>query len=222
MQRKNLEQIYKLLLERFGRQGWWPGETRFEIIVGAVLTQNTNWKNVERAIANLKEAGCMTPAGLKQLEIGELAELIRPAGYYNIKAKRLKNFIGWLFDNYEGRLEHVEQSATEQLRGRLLSINGIGRETADSILLYAFGRAVFVIDAYTARVAFRHNLAYPDSDYEMLQELFASNLPNDAELFNEYHALFVELGKRYCSRRKPKCTGCPLEHLPHTLEPEYY
>ncbi len=218
---KQLTEAYQLLFERFGPQRWWPGETAFEIITGAILTQNTNWANVEKAIANLKSARLLTAEKLFHLDLSQLAELIRPAGYYNIKAKRLKNFVSWFFENYDGQLTNLEDLSTDQLRAELLAIKGLGRETADSILLYAFNRGLFVIDAYTARIAVRHRLIEPGADYEQLQELFQSNLPADSQLFNEYHALLVRLGKEFC-RPKAKCSGCPLEKLPHTLDTEYF
>ena len=221
MTAEQLTEIYQLLFDRFGPQHWWPGQTQFEIITGAILTQNTNWANVEKAISNLKSADCLTPERLYHLDISQLAELIRPAGYYNIKTKRLKNFINWLFDNYDGKLANLETVDTNQLRAELLAINGIGYETADSILLYAFERPVFVVDAYTARIAFRHQLIEPDANYEQLRELFQSNLPEDIQLFNEYHALLVKVGKEFC-KPKAKCPDCPLEKLPHSLEPEYF
>ena len=214
-------EIYQLLFDRFGPQHWWPGQTQFEVITGAILTQNTNWTNVEKAITNLKSADRLTPEKLHNLDFSQLAELIRPAGYYNIKAKRLKNFINWLFDNYDGSLTSLENLDTGRLRAELLAINGIGRETADSILLYAFERPIFVIDAYTARIAFRHQLIQPDADYEQLRELFQSNLPEDVQLFNEYHALLVRVGKQFC-KPKARCPGCPLEELPHSLDTEYF
>lgn len=215
-----LTEIYRLLYDAFGPQHWWPGETRFEIITGAILTQNTSWANVERAITNLKSANFLTPKKLHHVDTVQLAQLIRPAGYYNIKAKRLKNFVNWLFDNYQGKLTNLESIDTEQLRGELLAIKGVGGETADSILLYAFERPIFVVDAYTARIVFRHGLIGPDADYEQLRELFESSLPPDAQLFNEYHALLVKLGKEFC-RPKARCTHCPLEKLPHMLDVEY-
>jgi endonuclease-3 related protein len=215
-----LTEIYQLLFDRFGPQHWWPGQTQFEIITGAILTQNTNWTNVEKAIANLKSADCLTPEKLYHLDVSQLAELIRPAGYYNIKTKRLKNFINWLFDNYDGQLANLETVGTNQLRAELLAIKGVGFETADSILLYAFERPVFVVDAYTARIAFRHQLIEPDANYEQLRELFQSNLTEDTQLFNEYHALLVRVGKEFC-KPKARCPGCPLEKLPHTLDIEY-
>jgi len=220
MTRETLTEIYQLLYDAFGPQHWWPGDTQFEIIAGAILTQNTNWSNVEKAIANLKSADLLSPEKLYHIDTSQLAELIRPAGYYNIKAKRLKNLINWLFENYDGKLSNLEGLDTEQLRAELLSVKGVGRETADSILLYALDRPVFVVDAYTARVAFRHGLIEPDADYEQLRELFQSNLPQDTNLFNEYHALLVRLGKKFC-RPKAQCHACPLEKLPHIVDLEY-
>jgi len=220
MTRETLTEIYQLLYDAFGPQHWWPGDTQFEIITGAILTQNTNWANVEKAIANLKSADLLSPEKLYHIDTSQLAELIRPAGYYNIKAKRLKNLINWLFENYDGKLSNLEGLDTEQLRAELLSVKGVGRETADSILLYALDRPVFVVDAYTARVAFRHGLIEPDADYEQLRELFQSNLPQDTNLFNEYHALLVRLGKKFC-RPKAQCHACPLEKLPHIVDLEY-
>jgi len=218
---EQLNEIYQLLFDRFGPQHWWPGQTQFEIITGAILTQNTNWANVEKAITNLKSADCLTPERLYNLDVSKLAELIRPAGYYNIKTKRLKNFINWLSDNYDGQLANLEAVDTDQLRAELLAVKGIGYETADSILLYAFERPVFVVDAYTARITFRHRLIEQDANYEQLRELFQSNLPEDIQLFNEFHALLVRVGKEFC-KTKAKCSGCPLEKLPHSLETEYF
>jgi endonuclease-3 related protein len=214
---EQLTEIYQLLFDRFGPQSWWPGETQFEIITGAILTQNTNWANVEKAIANLKSADLLTPEKLYRLDVSELAELIRPAGYYNIKANRLKSFLTWLFQNYDGRLENLEELDTDRLRAELLTVKGIGRETADSILLYAFDRPIFVVDAYTARVAVRHGLIEPDADYEQLRELFQSNLQPEPQLFNEFHALLVRLGKEFC-RPNAQCPRCPLEKLPHSID----
>lgn len=220
MTTETVTEIYQVLLDQFGPQHWWPGDTPFEIIAGAILTQNTSWANVEKAIANLKAADCLTPKGLHHLDVSQLAELIRSAGYYNIKARRLKSFVGWLFENHAGELTKLDCVGTEQLRAQLLAIKGIGYETADSILLYALARPVFVVDAYTARIAARHGLIDPGADYEQLRELFESNLPQDVRLFNEYHALLVRLGKQFC-KPKAQCTGCPLEELPHTVDLEY-
>jgi len=218
---EQLTEIYQLLFERFGPQHWWPGETQFEIVIGAILTQNTSWTNVEKAIANLKAADRLTPEALYDLDHARLAELIRPAGYFNVKAKRIMSFLSWLFEHYDGRLEDLEAINTYQLREELLSIKGIGPETADSILLYAFGRPVFVVDTYTARIAVRHHLIEPDAGYAQLQDLFQSNLQQDTQLFNEYHALLVQVGKNFC-KPKPKCPHCPLQHLPHTIDTDEY
>jgi endonuclease-3 related protein len=213
---EQLNDIYNFLFARFGPQHWWPGDTQFEIIVGAILTQNTNWSNVEKAIANLKAAKVLTADRLCRLDIRKLADLIRPAGYFNIKAKRLKNFLNWLLENYSGKLKNLENVPTDRLRCELLSIKGIGPETADSILLYALNRPVFVIDAYTARVCSRHRLIDEGADYHQIQELFESNLTADVRLFNEYHALLVRLGKDFC-KPTPKCDSCPLNNLPHSV-----
>jgi len=217
---EQLNEIYRRLFKRFGPQHWWPGRTQFEIIVGAILTQNTNWTNVEKAIANLRRRRLLEPLKLHKIEIEELAALIRPAGYYRLKAQRLKNFLEWLFEKYTGQLDGLNDIPTDRLRRQLLAVKGIGRETADSILLYALDRPVFVVDAYTARVMLRHRLIDADADYQQIQDLFQSNLDENVRLFNEYHALLVRLGKQFC-RPKPKCSDCPLNPLPHTIETEY-
>jgi endonuclease-3 related protein len=213
---ERLKEIYDLLFKRFGPQDWWPGDTPFEVIVGAILTQNTNWTNVEKAITNLKKANLLIPDKLHKLDIKKLAELIRPAGYFNIKVKRLKNFLDWFFENYCGELKNLENVSTAELRQQLLSVKGIGPETADSILLYALNRPVFVVDAYTARICSRHHLIGEDADYHQIQETFEFNLPSDIKLFNEYHALIVRLGKDFC-KPTPKCEECPLNGLPHSV-----
>ena len=209
-----LMEIYNTLCNHYGQQHWWPGDSCDEIIIGAILTQNTNWQNVEKAINNLKNADCLSFEKLHALDTNALAALIRPAGYYNIKAGRIKNFLNWLFDNYNGSIETLENFDTDRLRQELLTVRGIGKETADSILLYAFARAVFVVDAYTWRIMSRHRLIEPDIDYEELRAFFEYNLPPDEKLFNEYHALLVRLGKENC-KTKARCQNCPLEHLPH-------
>ncbi len=217
--REQLLEIYQLLFDSFGPQHWWPGETPFEIAVGAVLTQNTSWTNVERAIANLKAAGRFDPTALHKLDIERLETLIRPAGYFRVKAKRLRNFTTRLCDHHRGDMENLEGVSTSQLREELLGISGIGPETADSILLYALNRPVFVVDAYTARVMVRHGRIGPDLDYAQLQDLFQSNLEPDVALFNEFHALLVRAGKDYCKPR-PKCQSCPLAPLPRKVDIE--
>lgn len=221
MSRQTLLDIYRRLYERYGPQHWWPGETPFEIIIGAILTQNTNWTNVEKAIVNLKNAGCLTPEKLHALPIAELAELIRPAGYFNIKTQRLKHFLDWLFEKHDGILESLEPLGLSTLREQLLAIKGIGPETADSICLYGFGKAIFVVDTYTARIFGRHGMIDAPSGYEQIQEMFHSDLERDAALFNEFHALIVRVGKEHC-KPKPTCNGCPLESLPHQTEAELY
>ena len=204
--------IYDRLFKSFGKQHWWPGDTDFEIIVGAILTQNTNWGNVEKAIKNLKEAKVFTPRKLYEIDIQELAELIRPSGYFNVKAKRLKHFIEWLFLKYNGSLPKMFKQDCVTLREELLSINGIGRETADSILLYAAQKPTFVIDAYTKRVLVRHELIPEEYEYEEMKAFFEENLPEDVSLYNEYHALLVRVGKYYC-KPKEQCEECPLKDI---------
>ena len=219
MIRQQLLEIYERLFHAFGPQHWWPGRTRFEIIVGAILTQNTSWANVAKAIANLNDAEALDPTTLHELDLDRLQTLIRPAGYFRLKAKRLRNFTQWLFDEYDSDLKRLDEIDTRRLREELLSVSGIGPETADSILLYALDRPVFVVDTYTARVAIRHQLIDPDITYDQLQDLFQSNLEPDVKLYNEFHALLVHVGKDFC-KPKPKCAGCPLEPLPHTLDDE--
>ncbi len=207
---KRLIDIYNKLFHRFGPRHWWPGDSSFEVIIGAILTQNTAWKNVEKAIANLKREKRLSAHSLKKINTKTLARLIRPAGYYNIKAKRLKAFIDFLFREFDGSLEGMFKTKTPVLRRMLLGVNGIGPETADSILLYAGDRPVFVVDAYTKRVFSRHDFIKPDTSYEETQAFFMNNLPRKRKLFNEYHALIVELGKEFC-RKKPKCDKCPIK-----------
>lgn len=201
--------IYRRLYAAYGPQHWWPGETPFEIIVGAILTQSAAWANVEKAIANLKAADAMSPEGLARLTGEELARAVYPAGYFNAKARKLKAFVEVVRDGFGGELERMLAAPTEELRRRLLATHGIGPETADSILLYAAGRPVFVIDAYTRRLFSRLGVGPPRQTYESWQALFTSNLTPDAPLFSEYHALIVRLSKEAC-RREPRCHGCPL------------
>jgi endonuclease-3 related protein len=207
---EQLSQIYHRLYEHFGPQHWWPGETPFEVILGAVLTQNTSWANVEKAINNLKGAGLLSFPRLAELPSGLLAEYIRPAGYYNIKAARLQNLFTLIRDRYQGSVETMLAEETLELRQALLSVKGIGPETADSIVLYAAGRPVFVVDAYTYRILLRHDLICEEAVYEEIQELFMDNLAPDASLYNEFHALLVRAGKEYCRKTTPRCQGCPL------------
>ncbi|MDD5254531.1 MAG: endonuclease III domain-containing protein [Candidatus Omnitrophica bacterium] len=202
--------IYRRLFACFGPQHWWPAETPFEVIVGAILTQNTSWRNVEQAIRRLKKERLLNPGALRRLPVRRLAALIRPAGYYNLKARRLKAFLEFLFDAYAGNLARMGRKEAGELRRELLRVKGIGPETADSILLYAFNKPAFVIDAYTRRVCARHNLAPEARDYESLRAFFISKLKADARLFNEYHALLVKLAKDFCRKNEPRCGSCPL------------
>lgn len=212
-----LDDVYQKLSASFGPQHWWPGETPFEIIVGAILTQNTNWTNVEKAIANLKAAGCLTPQALRWISPARLARLIRPSGYFNIKARRLKNFIVFLFAEYGGSIERMAKEELSVLRPKILSVNGIGPETADSILLYALNKPIFVVDAYTRRLLTRHRLVEGDADYHSMQMLFMEALRQDVQLYNEYHALIVSLGKHFC-RPNPRCESCPLKEIHYDLK----
>lgn len=202
--------IYQRMYAAFGPQYWWPAETPFEVCVGAILTQNTAWKNVSRAISRLKHAGILSPSGLYNLSHSALAELIRPAGYYNIKASRLHNFLELLMNDFGGELDAVFSQGMDQARITLLSVKGIGPETADSMLLYAGGQPSFVVDAYTMRILMRHDIIDENADYDSLRELFMHGLPSDAVLFNEYHALLVRMGKSFCRKRIPVCEECPL------------
>jgi len=202
--------IYRILFDHYGPREWWPAETPFEVVVGAILTQNTAWKNVEKAIANLKQLGPLTPEALFRLPEETLAEAIRPSGYYRQKGKRLRNLLGMLSDRFECRLEALFDLPTETLREELLALSGIGPETADSILLYAAGRPVFVIDTYTIRILLRHELLPEETSYAEAQQWVTDHLPEDVQLFNEFHALLVNVGKDFC-RPRPKCPGCPLE-----------
>ncbi len=207
-----LGDLFTRLHALFGPQHWWPGDGPFEVMVGAILTQNTNWGNVERAIGNLKDARALTPEAIDGMDDSRLAELIRPAGYFNVKAARLKSFVRFYVGRYRGRVSAMRRRGTATLRQELLGVKGIGPETADSILLYALGRPVFVIDAYTRRVLSRHGIMDASEPYERFQGLFHSSLPRDARLFNEYHALLVRLGKEFC-RPRPRCDGCPLSGM---------
>jgi endonuclease-3 related protein len=206
-------QVYKRLLKTFGPQHWWPGTTPFEVMVGAVLTQNTNWQNVEKAIANLDQADLLEPHALYNVPEEELEELLRPAGYFRIKARRLRNLLKFLVERYNGSLEAMFQTDLQTLRKELLSVSGIGQETADSIMLYAGGLPSFVVDAYTFRIFARHGWIGFDADYHQIQDYLQSGLPQDVQLYNEYHALLVYLGKHYCLKSKPKCRECPLNDL---------
>ena len=204
-------EVYERLFARFGPQYWWPGDTPFEVVVGALLTQNTAWKNVERAIAALSQASVLSPEGIRGLPETELAALIRPTGYFNQKARRLKGLVAFI--DSAGGLDSLFSQPLPRLREDLLCVTGVGPETADSILLYAAGMPSFVIDAYTRRICSRLGLCAPDVKYDELQDLFTAHLPEDVRLYNEYHALFVALGKDVCRPRSPRCDECPLADL---------
>lgn len=213
MGQNSFQQVYERLYSYFGPQGWWPAETPIEVIIGAVLTQNTNWGNVEKAITNMKTADLMSVSKLQSLPIEELAEYIRPSGYFNRKAKRLKNLFQMLENEYEGELDFFLKDSLQGSRENLLSVSGVGPETADSILLYAAQKPVFVIDTYTYRVFSRHQLVEEESDYHRLQQDFMDQLPEDVAIFNEYHALIVAVAKKFCKKTNPHCEECPLRRV---------
>jgi endonuclease-3 related protein len=208
--KRALKLIYKRLYSAFGRQYWWPAQSLFEVIVGAILTQNTSWSNVEKAISLLGSRKLLNARKLYELPEKQLAALIRSTGYYNVKARRLKFFLKFFFEVYGGKIKRMAAQDQEVLRRQLLGVKGIGPETADSILLYALNKPVFVVDAYTKRILSRHGLIKAQVDYSQLQDLFMGNLKHDAQLFEEYHALLVKLGKDYCRKHNPKCRICPL------------
>ena len=210
----NLRNYYQRLRAHFGHQHWWPGDTPFEVCVGAILTQNTAWSNVEKAIANLKRARALSPRALHRLSERKIAALIRPSGYFNIKARRLKAFIEFLFAEYGGSVRRMRCERLTPLREKLLAVKGIGPETADSILLYALGKPIFVVDAYTRRVLVRHRLIKSSATYDEIQALFHSSLyPPRSSFFNDFHAQFVAVGKTYCKSRVALCKCCPLKPL---------
>ncbi|MFQ5878725.1 MAG: endonuclease III domain-containing protein [Dehalococcoidia bacterium] len=206
---ETLVQVYHRLHQAYGPQGWWPGNEAFEVAVGAILTQNTAWANVEKALNNLKAAGALSPAGIMALPLEELQCLIRPSGYYNAKARKLKALVEMLSSDYSGDPSSLWAEPLPRLRQRLLSTHGIGEETADSIILYAANKPIFVIDAYTRRIFSRLGLRPHGDGYDHWQRLFSDALPADAGLFNEYHALIVRHGKNIC-RKEPLCHLCPL------------
>lgn len=211
--KSKINSIYQKLYDYFGPQYWWPADSPFEVIVGTILTQNTSWANVEKAIDNLKDNALLKPQKIYRLSQRRLARFIKPAGYYNIKAKRLKEFMNFFFNVYQGNLKKMLKENTQELRSQLLSVNGIGPETADSILLYALDKPIFVVDAYTRRILTRHKIIREETTYPEIQNLFMQNLKNKVELFNEYHALLVKLGKDFCLKSKPRCDICPLKIL---------
>ncbi len=206
---QRLPKVYRLLLRRYGPQRWWPADTPFEVIIGAILTQSAAWLNVEKAIANLKRADVLTPASLRSLPMDELTQLIYPSGYYNAKALKMKAFVERLGDAHHDSLDELFSLDIAALRTELLGIHGIGPETADSIILYAAEKPIFVIDAYTRRILSRLGLSRARDDYDSFQMLFMENLTHDVGMFNEYHALLVRHGKDVC-KRAPQCDQCCL------------
>ncbi len=218
---KTLMAVYEAMLSRFGHQHWWPArdhlsphDRKLEICLGAILTQNTNWGNVQKALDSLDAAGAMRVDVLARVRPASLAELIRPAGYFNVKARRLKNFISHVMDRHGGCIESLLAAPKARLREQLLGINGIGPETADSMILYAAGKCTFVVDAYTRRICLRHGLIGPRDGYEAVKAMFESHVPPRAGLYNDYHAQLVAVGKHFC-RPTALCRGCPLEPLDH-------
>ncbi len=217
--KKIILSIFNRLFKAFGPQNWWPGETPFEVALGAILTQNTNWQNVERAILNLRREGVIEPFSIYSMDLSKLASLIRPVGYYNVKARRIKEFVSFLVREFHGNMELMKEIDGNILRKRLLLINGIGFETADSILLYALDKPFFVVDSYTRRVMIRHGLIHDDMGYEDIQGIFhryfldkCKTHGDVVKFFNEFHALFVKVGKIYCNT-EPCCQGCPLDGI---------
>jgi endonuclease-3 related protein len=207
---KQLKAIYRVLCKAYGPQHWWPGDTPFEVLVGAVLTQNTAWANVEKAIANLKREQVLTFSRAINMAPEKLALLIRPSGFFNIKTKRLRHLLLFIHTQYSDSLSRMFASDSDRLRQQLLEVNGIGPETADSILLYAGEKPYFVVDAYTKRIFSRQGLISGNADYHSVQGLFMDNLPRNAQYYNEYHALIVRVGKDHCKKVRPLCSDCPI------------
>jgi endonuclease-3 related protein len=207
----SLHPYFDSLFAAHGPQHWWPGRTRFEIIVGAILTQNTSWSNAERAIHNLRGARLLNPQGIRRVSSSRLGKLLRPSGYFRQKTKSLKAFVKFLFKTHAGSFSRLFATPTGVLREQLLAVRGIGPETADSILLYAGKHPVFVVDAYTRRILERHQFVRAKSTYEQIRKLFEATLPTDPQLFNEFHSLIVYTGKHFCHKSDPDCARCPLQ-----------
>lgn len=213
--RRTLLKIYYAMLSSHGHRHWWPGDTPFEIMVGAILTQNTAWKNVEKAIMGLKRERLLSISGLRKVPLAKLAKVIRPSGYFNQKAKKLKALIRHMDQEYGGSLKRMKHQPLPALREKLLKVWGVGPETADSILLYALEKPVFVVDAYTKRIFLRHRWIPELAGYDQIQRVFMDHLPEDERLYNDYHAQLVAVGNRYCKRSEMLCEQCPLEpYLP--------
>jgi|SRR5579875_978442 len=202
---------YEVLLRQFGPQGWWPARTRLEVILGAILTQNTTWQNAARAVVRLREAGLLRWPRLRQATIQEIEHCVRPAGYFRQKARTIRTFVEWLDAVHQGSLDSLFAQPPQTARAQLLALRGLGPETADAILLYAGRVPFFVADAYTRRVLARHGMISEKDGYAAAQRFLHQHLPADEKVFNEFHALLVEVGKRHCKRKRPECLGCPLE-----------
>lgn len=216
-----LRTYYAALFQAYGPQYWWPGQTRFEVIVGAILTQSTSWTNVERAITALSGENLLSPDALERVPLARLSNLIRSSGYFRQKARKLKAFAYFLRERYHGSLDEMFATPTVELRQQLLAVHGIGPETADSILLYAGNHVAFVVDAYTRRILERHQLIHGKHSYEQIRQLFEENLPPNPPLYNEFHALIVHTGKHFCRKRNPDCDHCALRSfLPAPQEPK--
>jgi endonuclease-3 related protein len=209
---ERLLSIYELLDAYFGDLHWWPGDSPFEVIVGAILTQNTAWRNVEIAIGNLKLKEILSPEGILTTDDDILADLIISSGYHHVKTRRLKSFVRYLYEEYDGNLDSMFLENLPFLRKKLLAVKGIGEETADSILLYGGNKPIFVVDAYTRRILEKHDIIHADDSYADIQNLFMNHLPQSVPLYNQYHALLVNTGKHFC-RKIPRCDGCPLKTL---------
>jgi endonuclease III related protein len=209
----SLHAYYDALFAAYGPQGWWPGRTRFEVIAGAILVQNTSWANAALAIGALRREKLLTPATIEDVAFGRLASLVRSSGYFRQKAKKLKAFVRFLREEYQGSLTRMFRVPTASLREQLLGVKGIGPETADAILLYAGEHPVFVVDAYARRLLERHGLTKAGAGYEELRRLFENALPRHPALYNEFHALIVHAGKNYCRARNPRCGECALHAL---------
>jgi len=205
-----VRKIYRILESSFGDLGWWPGETAFEVVVGAILTQNTAWSNVEKAIEALKKNGLLNIAAIKKERPSRLARIIRPSGYHRMKAARLKYVCRFLSKECGGKLARLKKQETGALRKKLLEVNGIGPETADSILLYALEKPVFVVDAYTKRIFSRHGLICENASYDEVQSFVSERFDKDVRALNQFHALLVEVGKRFCKKKRGLCGECPL------------
>jgi endonuclease-3 related protein len=208
-----LPRYYSLLRARFGPQRWWPARTRLEVILGAMLTQNTTWHNATLALRNLRQSGLLSWQALRRACPSALEACVRPSGFYRQKTRTIRNFVDWLVREHAGSLNRLFSLSSEELRRRLLELRGLGPETVDAILLYAVRRPLFVADAYTRRVLARHGLVSAAADYHQTQEFLHAHLPPETPLFNEFHALLVEVGKKHCRPRSPKCAGCPLEEF---------